>query len=89
MSNEYHIAALVVHCRDEAVASVRAAIDEMAGAEVHAATEEGKLVVTLEQNNRAELQTGMHALSLLSGVLSASLTYHRVEGLDELGNTNG
>ncbi|MBY5922655.1 chaperone NapD [Ferrimonas balearica] len=88
MSNEYHIAALVVHCRAESKASVCEAIESMEGAEIHTATEEGKLVVTLEQSNRVDLQSGMHALSVLPGVLSASLTYHRVENLDELGETN-
>ncbi len=89
MSNEYHVAALVVHCRAESQASVCEAIESMEGAEIHAATDEGKLVVTLERNNRVDLQSGMHALSALPGVLSASLTYHRVENLDELGETNG
>ena len=46
---ELHIASLVVHAAPARLASVRRAMHDLAGVEVHAASLQGKLVVTLEQ----------------------------------------
>ncbi len=84
MTDQYHIGSFVVHCQPGQTGSVRRAIDAIPGAEIHACTEDGKLVVTLEREDRTDMQVGMEAIATLSGVLSAALTYHRVEALDEL-----
>nr|WP_281496507.1 chaperone NapD [Ferrimonas balearica] len=83
VSNEYHISSFVVHCLPDDIRGVRRAIGAMEGSEVHACTDDGKMVVTLERDNRTDMQVAMEALATLSGVLSASLTYHRVEAPDE------
>ncbi|MBY6187415.1 chaperone NapD [Marinobacter hydrocarbonoclasticus] len=82
MTDEYHISSFVVHCQPGQEHSVRRAIGAMSGAEIHGCSDDGKLVVTLEQPDRATMQVGMEALATLSGVLSAALTYHRVEAIE-------
>jgi nitrate reductase NapD len=53
---------------------VRAALDRFAGVEVHMVTEDGRLIVTVEEEDS---QGGtVLALHRLEGVLAASVTYH-------------
>ncbi|MBY5993282.1 chaperone NapD [Ferrimonas balearica] len=89
MTDEYHITSFAVHCQPGQVDEVCRAIESMAGAEIHARTDEGKLAVTLERRDRNDMRQGMEGIATLPGVLSAALTYHRVETLDELGETTG
>ncbi|GAA4891672.1 chaperone NapD [Ferrimonas pelagia] len=83
MSNEYHITSFVVHSQPDRVSDVRAAIHALEGSEIHSVTDSGKLVVTLERSSQGAMRSAMDRLVNLDGVLSAALTYHRVETLDE------
>lgn len=76
-SPETHICSLVVHCRPDREAGIRAAIAALPGAEIHSSG--AKLVVTLETASDAEVVERMNGISLLDGVLSAALVYHHVE----------
>ena len=60
MSDELHIAGLVVHAYPESVQRVVATLVAMPGAEVHAASRDGKLVVTLEADKRATTIADAH-----------------------------
>ena len=48
------------------------------GVETHAEAA-GKLVVTLETDNEADIVTRLNEISLLSGVMSAALVFHHYE----------
>ncbi len=50
---EYHVTSLVVHAAPGTLEAVTTAIQALEGAEVHASSPEGKLVVTLEGESRA------------------------------------
>lgn len=75
----YHINSLVVHCRERRQQAVCDAILALPGAEIHAQTADGKLVVTLESDDRNALRRHTETLAALSDVLSAALIYHREE----------
>lgn len=62
--------------------AISAAIVELPGAEVHASDGAGKLVVTLEAVNEAEMSKRIDAIRALDGVFAASLVYHQVEDAD-------
>ena len=70
MSTEVHISSLVVHGRPEGVDGIATAIGRLAGAEVHGASDDGKLVITLESGTEAEMLTGIDAINDIDGVLS-------------------
>lgn len=75
MQEELHISSLVVHAVPTHVGDVRQAITRMPGALVHAATAEGKLVVTLERPSSEETTSSVQAIQQLGGVLTATLVY--------------
>lgn len=83
MNQEYHVTSLVVHAAPNAVTQVRNEIDALIGADIHAVTDEGKFVVTLEGETQASILDNVEAINALSGVLSSSLVYHQVEPIEE------
>ncbi|ASJ97758.1 MULTISPECIES: chaperone NapD [Shewanella] len=83
MTQEYHVTSLVVHASPSAVTQVTADINALAGADIHAVTDEGKLVITLEGATQGAILDNVEAINALSGVLSSSLVYHQVEPLEE------
>jgi len=79
MSAEVHISSLVVHGRPEGLESIETAIGGLTGAEVHGASSQGKLVVTLETINEGEMLTRIDEINRIEGVLSVALIYHQVD----------
>ena len=82
MSEELHVSSLVVHGRPERLEAIRAGLERLDGVEIHAAAPTGKLVITLETASEHEIVTRLTAISLLDGVLSATLVFHQVESLE-------
>jgi nitrate reductase NapD len=74
-----HIASAVVRTRPENLAAVRARINELAGVEVHVQTPDGRLVVTVEADDRQGAADKLFALHGLPQVLSAALVYEQSE----------
>jgi nitrate reductase NapD len=83
MSDTVHISSLVVHVRPERCADLRAAIAALDGAEVHAGTEDGKLVVVLETDSEAETMARIAAINEMRGTIAASLIYHEIDATPE------
>jgi nitrate reductase NapD len=83
MTDELHVSSLVVHGRPERLEAIRAELVRLAGIEVHAAAPTGKLVVTLETASEDEIVARLTTISLLDGVLSATLVFHHVEPLED------
>jgi nitrate reductase NapD len=84
MNEELHIAGIVVHAVPESVQRVSASITELSGAEIHAASRDGKLVVTLEAASARAIAALIEAIQQLDAVLSASLVYQHNEALDAM-----
>jgi len=83
MPDTVHISSLVVHVRPERSAAVRAEIAMLGGAEVHAGTEDGKLVVVLETRSEAETMARIAAINEMQGTIAASLIYHEIDAEPE------
>ena len=87
MADELHVSSLVVHGRPERLAAhPRPASRASSGVEVHAAAPSGKLVVTLETASEQEIVARLATISLLEGVLSATLVFHQVEPIERQGD---
>ncbi len=70
-----HIAGVVVRTRPASVEAVRQRIHLLTGAEVHAVNPDGRLVVTVEGDDRRQVADMIYQLDRLEGVLSASMAY--------------
>lgn len=73
-----NISGVIVHARPERTQQVRAALERLPGVEVHAVTDNGRLVVTIEEDEGTAGRTTME-LQTVEGVLSAALIYHHCE----------
>lgn len=61
---------------------VRAEAEAMDGVEVHAVTEDGRLVVVVEDTASQRASETIMAIHQIGGVISVTLTYHHFEDLD-------
>jgi periplasmic nitrate reductase NapD len=84
MSEELHIAGIVVHVRPERVGQVASAISGMPGTEIHANGSDGRLVVTLEAPSARDIAARIDDIQRLDGVLAASLVYQHNEPLEAM-----
>ncbi len=71
-----NLASLLVHARPEQSAAVGAAIQSFPGVEVHATTEDGRLIVTVEETPEHSFTETVTEVHNAPGVLSATLVYH-------------
>ena len=84
MSAELHIAGIVVHAAPQGAQRIAESIAAMPGAEVHATSRDGKLVVTLEASSAREIASCIEEIQRLEHVISAALVYQHNEALDAM-----
>lgn len=84
MSGKIHIAGVVVHARPQLLQSVREAIAALDSVEVHGASAEGKLAVTVETESPAEVLSRIDTIQQIEGVLSAAIVYEHSEEIESL-----
>ena len=83
---EVHISSLVVHTRPEFLAGVKEQIEKLPGAEIHAESDKGKLVVVVETQNQGYITDVIEKINNFEHVLNTALVYHQIEQLDSSGN---
>ena len=81
VSEELHIASLVVHTTPRRMATVAAAIAALPNALVHASSTNGKLVVTLEAPSSEVMSQRVASIQRVDGVPSAALVYQCADSL--------
>ncbi|HEB99225.1 MAG TPA: glutamate synthase [Thiotrichales bacterium] len=74
-----NISGVLVRSRPEKVFEVRRALEAIEGVEVHAATEDGRLIVTVEEDGDRAMADKVLSLQDLPGVIAASMVYHQFE----------
>jgi nitrate reductase NapD len=84
LDEEIHLAGIVVYADAAQVASVAAAVNAIPGARVHAASDTGKLVVTLEASGAGEMASLSDAVRGIPGVLDAAMVYQHAESLESM-----
>jgi nitrate reductase NapD len=70
------ISGVLLHAYPERADSVRERILQIPGAEVHAVTQDGRIVVTLEQEHDEGLAQILQQMTDIPGVLASALVYH-------------
>lgn len=73
------ISSVLVNARPGKVAQVRDGLAALPGVEVHAATDDGRLIVTIEADSDKSVANTFEAINQQPGVLSASMVYHQYE----------
>ncbi len=74
-----NISSVLVHALPHALPEVQAALSALAGVEVHAVTDEGRLIVTIESDSLQGSSELFTQINQQPGVLSASMVYHQFE----------
>lgn len=70
-----NIAGVLVHALPDKSDTVQGVLQTIQGLEIHAATEDGRLVVTLEDDDHKRMADMVLNLHRLDGVLSAAMVY--------------
>jgi nitrate reductase NapD len=81
---EVHIAGIVVHANPQRLQNIREAIAALARVEVHGASAQGKIVLTVEAPTAAEILRWIDAIHQIEGVFSAAIVYQHSEDLDSM-----
>lgn len=84
-ASEYHVASLVAYPIFAQLDEVKAAITEVPGTEIHAVSEEGKIVFTIEGTSYKDIGKKMDIIRVHEGLLNLSPVYHQI--LDEDNDT--
>ena len=79
-----HISSIVVHVDPAAATHARAQIDALPGLQTHAASDDGKLVVTIEAPSEGESMQLMNNVNALPGVLAVAMVFHQCEADPEM-----
>lgn len=84
IDEEVHIGGVIVYCRPDRIDATKASIASLPGAEVHAGSPDGKLVLTLETDGMRRTLDCMDAIRALPGVLDVCLVYQHAEPLSAM-----
>jgi nitrate reductase NapD len=74
-----NISSVIVIPHPDHIELVRRQLQALAGVELHAVSPEGRMVATLETEGDRETVELYEKISLLGGVMSASMVYHQKE----------
>ncbi|WP_286262923.1 chaperone NapD [Thalassotalea atypica] len=75
--HEYHVASFVAHGRPESSEVLSQEIIAIEGAEIHAVSEEGKIVFTIEANNQKLIAARLDEFKHHDELMSLSPIYHQ------------
>ena len=73
--SKYNICSALVHVKQEMLDSVRQALESQQGVEVHAESDNGRLIVTIEDEYRKNIGERIMKFYEIEGVYSASMIY--------------
>ncbi len=77
------IYSVVIHTKPENISSVSSALENIRGVELHAASDLGKLIVTLDHPDRAYCSDTLMGFHNIPGVINSSLIYEYFEEGDK------
>ena len=78
-----NITGVIVRAWPEHIEAVRAQLLNQPGVEIHAVTDDGRLIVTVEDANDSQLADRIMSFNDMQGVLSAAMIYHHYDSDQE------
>ena len=73
--SEYNLCSALVHAKEGQLERVKKELEQQLGVEVHAVTDDGRLIVTVEDEKRKVVGDRIMGFYNIEGVLSASMIY--------------
>lgn len=73
--SDYNICGVVIHAAANKKETIENTLAQTEGVEVHASTEQGKLVVTVESEDNFYVADTIESFKDIDGVLTASMIY--------------
>ena len=77
-----NICGVLVHARPENIEVVSERLLMVDGVEIHGSNEDGRMVVTLEEDDNDRMADALMDFQKLEGVISASMIYHHSEDIE-------
>lgn len=74
-----NISGVLVRAYPEHVQDISMVLTQIEGVEVHGSNDDGRMVVTVEQDDTKELSNLIASMNDVPGVLSTSMIYHQFE----------
>ncbi|WIM04600.1 MAG: chaperone NapD [Candidatus Nitricoxidivorans perseverans] len=74
-----NISSAIIHARPGAAGAVQSRLAGINGVDIHAVSEEGRIIVTIETDDDRGTADTFEFISQVDGVLSASMVYHQTE----------
>ena len=74
-----NICGVLIHVKPSLRDDVHAALDRIPGVEVHTVTDDGRMVVTVEDANGTWAGATITSLTEIQGILNVSLVYHHFD----------
>jgi nitrate reductase NapD len=74
-----NISSIIVYAKPIDLSSVRGNLEHIPGVEIHAVTDDGKLVVTIESETDGETASTFDRINVMDGVMSAAMVFHQFE----------
>ena len=74
-----NISSAIVHARPGTTEKLQSRLSDLSGVEIHAATAEGKMIVTIENETDQGMVEMFERIRQLDDVMSASMVYHHSE----------
>ncbi len=74
-----NISGVLVHTYPQHIDAITRQLDEIDGVEVHAVTDAGKIVITIEKPDDRGMSESVLQLQNITGVLNASVIFHQFE----------
>ena len=74
-----NISSVIVHAKPARLSSVRSTLEQIPGVEIHAATDDGKLVITIETESDGETASTFDRINVMDGVMSCAMVFHQFE----------
>lgn len=74
-----NISGVLVRAYPEHVQNISKVLTQIEGVEVHGSSEDGRMVVTVEQDDTKDLSNLIASMNDVPGVLSTSMIYHQFE----------
>ncbi|NDW00217.1 chaperone NapD [Salipiger sp. PrR002] len=78
-----NICGCLVHVAQDALLDARAQMEALDGVEVHAQSDDGRLVVVVEDTDTAFASDTIMSLHQIRGVISLTINYHHFEDLPQ------
>jgi nitrate reductase NapD len=78
-----NICGILVHTQPSGIDIMKERLTALPGVEVHGVNDDGRMVVTLEEDEEDTLADAMLSIQRMEGVISASMIYHHCEEENE------